>query len=127
MPSREKRIRETRAATTTHGRAVTLSTVRTSKFQNDFFTRTAKKWNSLPACAFPKQFNIQSFKTNVHKYLISHPINWHGTASYSQVDTGHVVIPKHGNFIIKKNYFQWKVQGQRSYSKLLGCWIYFGN
>ena len=74
MPG-EKRVRETRAGTTTHGRAVTLSTVRTSKFQNDFFTRTAKKWNTLPACAFSKQFNIQSFKTNVHKYLISHPIN----------------------------------------------------
>ena len=75
MPSREKRVRETRAGTTTHGRAVTLSTVRTSMFQNDFFTRTAKKWNTLPACAFPKQSNIQSFKTNVHKHLISHPIN----------------------------------------------------
>ena len=75
MPSREKRVRKTRAGTTPPGRAVTLSTVRTSKFQNDFFTRTAKKWNSLPACAFPKQFNIQSFKTNVHKYLISNPIN----------------------------------------------------
>ena len=54
IPSRVKRVRETRA----HSRAVTLSTVRTSKFQNDFFTRTTKKWNTLPA--FPKQFNIQS-------------------------------------------------------------------
>jgi len=95
MPSREKRVRETWAGTT-YGRAVTLSTVRTSKFQNDFFTRTAKKKrNALPACAFPNQFNIQSFKTNVHKYL-------HGS---SKLFTGrlHLVIPKHVNFIIKKN------------------------
>ena len=77
MPSREKRVRETRAGTTTnyHGRAVTLSTVRTSKFQKDFFTRTAKKWNALPACAFPNQFNIQFFKANI-SYIPSHKLTW---------------------------------------------------
>ena len=62
MPTREKRVRETRAGTTTHGRAVILNTMRTSKFQIDFFTRTAKKWNALSACAFPSQFNVQSVK-----------------------------------------------------------------
>jgi len=66
MPSREKRVRETRAGTTTHGRAVTLSTVRTSKFQNDFFIVQQRNGTVYQ--------RVRS-QTNVHKYIISHPIN----------------------------------------------------
>ena len=75
MPPREKRVRDTRAGTNAHCHAVILETVRTTKFQNDFFTRTAKKWNKMPASAFPLNYNIQSFKTNVHKFLKIHPFN----------------------------------------------------
>jgi len=66
MPSREKRVRETRAGTTTHGRAVNLSTVRTSKFQNDFFIVQQRNGTVYQ--------RVRS-QTNVHKYIISHPIN----------------------------------------------------
>ena len=42
-----------------------------SFYANSFFPRTAKLWNSLPVKCFPPTYNLQVFKSNVHRHLLS--------------------------------------------------------
>ena len=73
MPSREKRVRETRAGTTTHGRAVTLSTVRTSKFQLQISLLVQQKNGTLYQ-RVRSQNNLISNPLKLMSTNISYPI-----------------------------------------------------
>ena len=37
---------------------------------------TSRNWNSHPASIFPSTYNLQTFKTRVHKHLRFHPLTW---------------------------------------------------
>ena len=42
---------------------------RTSAFANSFIPMTSRNWNSLPATVFPATYNLQLFKTRIHRHL----------------------------------------------------------
>ena len=39
--------------------------------ESSFFPRTTKLWNSLPPEAFPDNYNINKFKSNANKFLLT--------------------------------------------------------
>ena len=72
MPPKLVPNRNTRQSAQSHPYCVQLQTFRTGDYHNDFFNRTARLWNDLPAHVFPDDFNKKSpqlFKTAVHKWL----------------------------------------------------------
>ena len=66
--------RSTRFADSQHSFAVKLEKWRTTSFANTFVPMTSRNWNSLPASIFPSTYNLQTFKTRVHKHLRLHPL-----------------------------------------------------
>ena len=48
---------------------VSLERTRTKGRSNSFFVRTAKLWNQLPSSCFPAQYNLDSFKRRVNRFL----------------------------------------------------------
>ena len=48
-------------------------TDRTNAFANSFIPMTSRDRNSLPPTVFPTTYNLQSFKTSIHRYLSSTP------------------------------------------------------
>ena len=46
-----------------------LDTNRTNAFANSLINMTSRDRNSFPPTVFPKTYNLQSFKTSIHKYL----------------------------------------------------------
>ncbi|VEN56119.1 unnamed protein product [Callosobruchus maculatus] len=65
------RTRNTREALRTHPYQVEVLTPRTSLPQHSFFWRTSTLWNQLPGNLFPDGYNLQRFKSNVHRHLSS--------------------------------------------------------
>nr|CAI5858087.1 unnamed protein product [Callosobruchus analis] len=63
------RTRNTREALRAHPYQVDVATPRTSLLQHSFFWRTSTLWNELPGNLFPDGYNLQRFKTNVHRHL----------------------------------------------------------
>ena len=61
--------RSTCFADSQHSFAVKLEKCRTPSFANTFVPMTSRNWNSLPASIFPRTYNLQTFKTRVHKHL----------------------------------------------------------
>ena len=61
--------RNTRFSNAQHPFAVKLDKSRTSAFANSFIPLTSRDWNSLPATIFPATYNLQLFKTRIHRYL----------------------------------------------------------
>ena len=49
--------------------ALKLDTNRTNAFDNLFISMTSRDSNSLPTTVFPSTYNLQSFKTRIHRYL----------------------------------------------------------
>ena len=70
----ESFTRSTRFADSQHSFAVKLEKCRTTSFANMFVPMTSRNWNSLPASIFPSTYNLQTFKTRVHKHLRLHPL-----------------------------------------------------
>ena len=72
--------RNTRFSNVQHPFAVKLDKNRTSAFANSFIPLTSRDWNSLPATVFPATYNLQLFKTRIHRHLhhtsISEFSNW---------------------------------------------------
>ena len=58
-----------RNSKTQHPYALKLDTNRTNAFTNSFIPMTSRDWNSLPPTVFPTTYNLQSFKTSIHRYL----------------------------------------------------------
>nr|CAI5862055.1 unnamed protein product [Callosobruchus analis] len=65
------RKKDTREALRAHPYQVEVATPRTSLLQHSFFWRTSTLWNELPGNLFPDGYNLQRFKTNVHRHLSS--------------------------------------------------------
>nr|CAI5831809.1 unnamed protein product [Callosobruchus analis] len=65
------RKKNTREALRAHPYQVEIATPRTSLLQHSFFWRTSTLWNELPGNLFPDGYNLQRFKTNVHRHLSS--------------------------------------------------------
>ena len=74
IPHKACFARSTRFADSQHSSAVKLEKCRTTSFANTFVSMTSRNWNSLPASIFPSTYNLQTFKTRVHKHLRLHPL-----------------------------------------------------
>jgi len=61
--------RKTRLAVNSHPYFVSVPTTRTESYRSTFFPSTATLWNNLPATCFPKTYDLQCFKANVHQHL----------------------------------------------------------
>ena len=72
IPPKACFVRSTRFAG--HSFAVKLEKCRTTTFSNTFVPMASRNWNSLPASVFPSTYNLQTFKTRVHKNLRLHPL-----------------------------------------------------
>ena len=60
-----------------HPFTVKLDKNRTFAFANSFIPMTSRDWNSLPATVFPATYNLQMFKTRIHRHLqpLPSPLN----------------------------------------------------
>ena len=76
IPPKACFARSTRFADSQHSFAVKLEKCPTTSFTNTFILMTSRNWNSLPASIFPSTYNLQTFKTRVHKNLRLHPLTW---------------------------------------------------
>jgi hypothetical protein len=74
-PSSNVPIRTTRQSSRAHKYSVKLTTSRTEDYHRNFFNRTARLWNELPAHVFPEKpekysrGSAQVFKEKAHKHL----------------------------------------------------------
>ena len=73
IPPKAYFARSTRFADSQQSFAVKLGKCPTS-FANTFVPMTSRNWNSLPASIFPSTYNLQTFKTRVHKHPRLHPL-----------------------------------------------------
>nr|CAI5825333.1 unnamed protein product [Callosobruchus analis] len=69
------RTRNTREALHAHPYQVEVSTPRTSLLQYSLFWQASTLWNELPGSLFPEGYNLQRFKTNVHRHLSSRSVS----------------------------------------------------
>ena len=70
IPPKALFTRNTRFSNVQHPFAVKLDKNQTSAFANSFFIpMTPRDWNSLPATVFPATYNLQLFKTRIHRHL----------------------------------------------------------
>ena len=71
IPPPLPRPRNTRQAVSCHQYCVKVDNSRIARYDVCFFPSTSKLWNSLPANAFPPQYNISSFKRRIFQFLNS--------------------------------------------------------
>jgi hypothetical protein len=71
MPPPASFVRSTRMSQQSHPLTVKEITHRTSHFKSSFIPRTSRLWNALPKAVFPDTYNLQSFKSKVHKHLLT--------------------------------------------------------
>ena len=76
IPPKACYARSTRFTDSQHSFAVKLEKCRTTSFTNTFVPMPSRNWNSLTASIFPSTYNLQTFKTRVHKHLRLHPLTW---------------------------------------------------
>ena len=69
IPPKALFTRNTRFSKAQHPFAVKLDKNRTSAFANSFIHMTSRDWNSLPATVFSATYNLQLFKTRIHRHL----------------------------------------------------------
>ena len=69
IPPKAVFTRNTRFSNAQHPFAVKLNKNRSSAYANSFVPMTPRDWNSLPATVFPETYNLQMFKTRVHRHL----------------------------------------------------------
>lgn len=73
VPSLASFSRNTRFSQASHRFTVALPTCRTSIHKGSFMNRAAYMWNSLPESLFPISYNMNSFKSTVHRHLSQIP------------------------------------------------------
>ena len=69
IPPKAVFTRNTRFSNAQHPFPVKLNKNRTSAYANSFIPLTSRDWNSLPATVFLATYNLQLFKTHIHRYL----------------------------------------------------------
>ena len=69
IPPKAVFTRNTRFSNAQHPFAVKLNKNRTNAYANSFVPMTSRDWNSLPATVFPATYNLQLFKTRIHRHL----------------------------------------------------------
>lgn len=69
-PPLKQFARVTRQACKAHILTVKVPACNKNFYSSSFFPRTAKLWNSLPNTCFPTQYDLQSFKSNVNRFLL---------------------------------------------------------
>ena len=71
IPPKAVFTRNTLFSNAQHPFAVNLDKNRTSAFANTFIPVISRdwNWNSLPATVFPATYNLQLFKTRIHRHL----------------------------------------------------------
>ena len=70
IPPLQNFTRNTRHASNAHQFTLKPNFGRTVKYRDSFISRTTRMWNDLPGSVFPHRYNIQTFKANVHRYLL---------------------------------------------------------
>jgi len=63
--------RRSRLTDASHPYSVALSTSRSSIGQRSFFCRVGRLWNTVPSTAFPTDFDLQAFKSQVNQLRVS--------------------------------------------------------
>ena len=74
IPPKACFARSTRFVDSQHSFTVKLEKCRSTSFANTFVPMTSRNWNSFPVSIFPSTYNLQTFKTRVHKHLRLHPL-----------------------------------------------------
>ena len=69
IPPKALFVRNMRFSNAQHPFAVKLDKNRASAFANSFIPMTSRDRNSLPATVFSATYNLQLFKTRIHRYL----------------------------------------------------------
>ena len=69
IPPNASFVRNTRFSKIQRPYALKLDTNRTNTFANSFIPMASRDWNSLPPTVFPTTYNLQSFKSSIHRYL----------------------------------------------------------
>ena len=69
IPPKALFTRNTQFSNAQHPFAVKLNKNRTSAYVNSFVPMTSSECNSLPATVFPATYNLQLYKTHIHRYL----------------------------------------------------------
>ena len=69
IPPKALFTRNTQFSNAQHPFAVKMDKNRTSAFGNSFIPMTSRDWNSLPATVFLATYNLQLFKTHIHRHL----------------------------------------------------------
>ena len=69
IPPKALFTRNMRFLNSQHPFAVKLDKNRTSAFATSFIPMTPRDWSSLPDTVFPAAYNLQLFKTHIHKHL----------------------------------------------------------
>ena len=139
IPPKAVFTRNTRFLNAQHPFAVKLNKNRTSAFAKSFIPLTSRDWNSPPATVFPATYNLQLFKTHIHRYLqlLPSPYKIPSSSSFHNGGTNpglwelHLfgLSPSLIN-IIKKKYHQVKAPSKSFYVKQLirnGCLANRGN
>ena len=71
VPQQKVLSRSTRAASFSTLYQVQCERSRTVSRSRSFFVRTSDLWNSLPDSVFPQQYDLDSFKKRVNRFLLS--------------------------------------------------------
>ena len=69
IPPKALFTRNTRFSNAQHPFPVKLDKNRTNAFANSFIPMTSRDWNSLSVTVFPATYNLQLFKTRIHRHL----------------------------------------------------------
>ena len=95
---------------------------KSSGFANTCVPITSRNCNSLPTSVFPSTYNLQTFKTRVHKHLHLHPLSHLINFPFSSVMQGSFEIHR-GCIILVRPFLHWislkkKMKFQREIMKI---------
>ena len=71
LPDFNQPKRHTRQTVRQHSLTLNVGTCRSETFKQSFIPRTTVLWNKLPQSCFPKEYNVQVFKSKINKLLTS--------------------------------------------------------
>ena len=71
VPPKKESARETRLATNSHEHTLVKPAVQKKCLEQSFIPRTTKQWNALQSECFPEKYDLDAFKSNVNRFLLS--------------------------------------------------------